>query len=173
MDIPNAISSLQQEFQSTYELSFNIDDINCEIYITTSEDEKIQFVIQVNNYSCKIKPTKVMIYRNFDTIESSLTYLNNIFREDGSIKYSKVVDEIFESDEKLKYEEQVNVAKRTIINNVSECCVCGDINDVLTKCNHNLCRYCFSKMYRLERCCSEHSDYVKRILCPICKREIY
>jgi hypothetical protein len=171
MNISDAILNLQQEFENTCELSFNVDDINCEIYIIP-ENEKIQFLLQVKNYSCKIKNTKTILHKVYDDIESTLIYLHDIFREDGTLKYSKIADEIFENDEKMKTSEQLTISKQMIIKSIDECCVCGDINSVYTKCNHNLCRYCFSKMFQLESCCEEH-EYEKKILCPICKREIF
>jgi hypothetical protein len=173
MDVPNAISSLEEEFNSRCELEFDISyDINCEIYIV-HENEKIQFILQVRNYSCKKNTSKIIVNKIFDSIEDALNYLHNIFREDGSLKYSKIVDQLFESEEEMKYEEKIFVAKQVIVKRESECCVCGDINSVFTKCEHNLCRYCFSKMYQVNKCCDEHSEHDRLILCPICKREIY
>ena len=169
MDIPNAITILQDEFETNAELEFDLYyELICDIYICSHEGE-IHLVLQVKNYNCKIDACTELINETFTTIDQALSYLNSIFDENGSIRYSKITDHIYENTDEQKHFEKLKTAKLCLINKLEECCICNDLNIVLTKCGHNLCRYCFSKMYKLENCCEEHA---KKVLCPLCKNEL-
>jgi hypothetical protein len=176
MDIENSLRILEEEFDKKCEIEFDIDnELQCEVYIIP-ENLMIKMILQVKNYSCKRKMNKVLINKTFKTTEETLTFLHNFFNTDGSIKYSKITDQIYNSDDELIYNNNLEIAKQTLINKVSECCVCNENNNVLTKCGHNLCRFCFSKMYKIEKCCRDNNHCInieKKILCPVCKRDIY
>jgi hypothetical protein len=171
MEINNAISSLSEDFQVNNQLEFNYYyDIICEIFVISQDN--IHFILQVKNYSCKKNPNKIIVQKTFENIEVALKYIHNIFTCEGNLRYSRIVDEIFETEEEMKNGEKIMLAKNTLMNRINECCVCSESNSILTSCGHNLCRYCFSKMYKLEKCCEEH-NCDKEILCPLCKQHIY
>lgn len=174
MDINDAIIILENEFKTNYEIEIDVDnnDLHCEIIILPDNDD-VKLILQVRNYSCKKKMNKHLVNSNFKNIEDTLLYLNKIFNKEGYLIYSKMLDKIFDNEDKLINSNKTEIAKNIIVNNILECCVCNENNNVLTKCGHNLCRYCFSKMYKINECCENRNHNIDKICCPLCKSEIY
>jgi hypothetical protein len=138
----------------------------------------VKLEIFVHNYSinnnsdcteicCKIEET---IYGKGE-IPKVLKYLNTLFRDDGSLRYSKLTDKVYNDEDEMKHFEKIEKAKLAITKQTENfsCCVCKEPNKIFTVCSHNLCRYCFTKIYMSTKCCEDHCSDIP---CPICRGNI-
>jgi len=129
----NEVTTFLDPFQKVYMFSFSVEEY-CE-----------------NSKTILIKKNSLSLQHTFETI-------HKFFLDDGSLRYSTITDNIYETDEEMNIDENIHIAKMFIIKYKPECSVCYNINQVFTKCGHSLCRFCFAKMVRQ----SIH-------LCPICR----
>jgi hypothetical protein len=90
--------------------------------------------------------------------------LHSIFKEDGSIRYSKVEDHCFTTDEEqIKKETLTEVKYFLTKTDIPKCCVCMEPNTVrIDGCFHNLCRLCFNEMCKT----------TSAVSCPLCRETI-
>jgi hypothetical protein len=128
-------------------------------------------IVNVPNYSIATCPEKYSIYdkkefvfeEEFETSEKLFTTLYNFFKKDGTIRYSRITDKIYENDEELIKEEEIEMAKNFLCSRKdTECCLCDTLSNIFTICGHNLCRYCYKNLF-VFNCRKE--CYVK---CPVC-----
>jgi hypothetical protein len=126
--------------------------------------------LATNDYICKFQTynyqitsncgerAQISIY-NIDECEGYelLSRVYKVFKDDGSLRYSRIVDTLFCSDEEMEKEEEYKYALCFFSRKpVENCSVCMEPNMVLTSCNHNLCRYCAKKLG-------------KKFKCPVCR----
>lgn len=102
----------------------------------------------------------VMLSINDNNREDKLIiFLKTIYNLNTDYVYSKIVDKLIIKDERDDIENEI-IAKMFLKHTeINDCSVCTEPNNVLTKCNHNLCRLCFQKIKKLISC----------PLCPICR----
>jgi hypothetical protein len=119
---------------------------------------------------CKYSSVFSSIFEENKIIEC-IKALHNLFNSDGSLTYSKLTDRFYPSSDIsiMKKIEKITKAKIFISKqqDTYTCCICSDLNTVFTQCHHNLCRYCFSKLYNN----TIFSD--NPVLCPICRQKIH
>jgi hypothetical protein len=150
------------------ELNLSVDIINRERFI--------EFKISVYNYSIDQTSDCASFTKNIDEhnfkkgeINKCLEYLYKLFNDDGSLRYSKITDKVYDDKDHMIFVERLETAKLLITKQKDNysCCICKEINKVFTHCGHNLCRYCYTKMNSI--CCEENCS---NILCPICRENI-
>ena len=93
-----------------------------------------------------------------ETIVNILKFLLHDFRK--NYYYSKIIDEIIELENKT-VAEKTRMARLKLVDNknLEACCVCYELNILLTKCNHNVCRKCIIVI------CNKVSNST----CPLCR----
>ena len=154
MNIDRATTILEKQLP----ISLNISNIHIlidavEIPSFYSENE-ITFIL---TYYCDHTITEIY-KKQFPSLKLAFQSLHNSIRNDGSLRYSKITDGIYENDQDMKTAETIQLAKWFLIKYKPECTVCYNVNIVMTTCNHNVCRFCFSKMLK-----------INSYLCPICR----
>jgi hypothetical protein len=176
-EVKSDINVLINELEETNELLIELPELNMRINID-NEDDIIKLNIYTDNYNfhntsdCSPNYTKIeeSFYRKGNLFEC-LNYLNHLFKDDGTIRYSRLTDKVYDTEESLKGSEILEKAKLTITKQkeIFLCSVCKELNRVFTSCGHNLCRYCYLKIYKNTNCCEDHCTHV---LCPICREKI-
>jgi hypothetical protein len=168
---------LINELEDNKTLYFEIPELNLTINIENKSDS-IYLSISTENYSMALLSACTPIYHEIvnskykkGELKMCLQYLSNLFREDGSIKYSKLTDTLFQDDDILDHFNKIEIAKLTITKQKDNftCSVCKDLNKIFTGCGHNLCRYCYIKMFKNNKCCENNCTPV---LCPICRKSL-
>jgi hypothetical protein len=108
--------------------------------------------------------TIILLYHHLpindrDDISSQIeNFVKLIYTLNQHYQYSKVLDRIILKTEKVKQEELYTASRLIKHKPIETCCVCTDLNIVLTKCGHNLCRECFLQMKK-----------VNNVNCPLCR----
>jgi hypothetical protein len=168
---------LINELEDNKELCINLPELNLRINIDNEEDNVI-LQMYTENYNISIISDCSPIYMKIEEsrfkkgmLKDCLNYLNSLFREDGTLRYSKLTDKVYKNEILFTYYEKLEIAKLTITKQKENCIcsVCKEFNTVLTSCQHNLCRYCYVKISKTNTCCE---DNCSPILCPICRESI-
>jgi hypothetical protein len=150
---------------NTYFYKFN-DDLDLDI-ISRIYKQKILTRVLLNQ-------DEVVLSKSFqfdtDTFEEKIKeYINFIYNVKFNYNYSKIRDNLI-LKECFEKEEKLAMAKIFIKHDIIEdCSVCMEKNTVLTRCKHNLCRVCYSKMVKLNP--HINCPLCRKCLCPHCNDE--
>lgn len=107
--------------------------------------------------------------KNFLNIRNVFQFLLYDFRD--KYIYSKITDRI-ESKSRVEYEEKLKYSFTRLCQNkkLETCCVCYEINNVHTCCDHNLCRVCHDKINSIMDEDDPYGFSYKE--CPLCRGKI-
>ena len=149
---------------NTYSYKFNDEMI---VYINTRiYEEKILSRVILNQ---EVLLSRVFQIEGENIFEKIKEYINFIYNLTYNYNYSRILDSLIIKEFQQK-EEKKAIAKIFIKHDTIEnCSVCMEQNTVLTRCGHNLCRICLSKMYMNKRHVS--CPLCRKCLCPACEEE--
>lgn len=156
MNLDTAVEIFTERLDEEH-ISLNIDEFRLtDIVIKKLSDADYNCRIETYNYhtpGCGESNRVVLFYvEDCDPIDL-LHDVYEIFNTDGKLKYSRITDNVYTSDEELKKEEDYKLAEYFFMRKVVEnCSVCMEPNTVKTSCNHNLCRYCAKLLGNKFRC---------------------
>jgi hypothetical protein len=90
--------------------------------------------------------TKTYYFNQDNMLDIFCEYIEFVYNLKKNYTYSKILDTLILNDKFLN--EEKKIISLTFIKHdiIDDCCVCMDKNTVLTKCGHNLCRVCHSKI---------------------------
>lgn len=152
-------------------------DINAKIIMFPSSNVKIlniygDFINYTNTCNDEVFKESSILSKHYHKgkyetsllIEDIIVFFLNFRRK---YTYSKILDEIILKSEIVQKEKMsFFFFKESDPFRETTCCVCADDNLIFTKCNHNLCRICFSSLQ------SENNDEFSR-KCPLCRELLF
>ena len=140
---------------NTYFYKFN-DDFDVDI-ISKIHEQKIFTEVYLNQETVLVKLFKF----DTETLEEKIKeYISFIWNLKFNYIYSKIKDNLV-SKENFEKEEKLAMAKIFIKHStIEDCSVCMEKNTTLTRCGHNLCRVCYSKMNKGK----------SHVSCPLCRQ---
>ena len=132
-------------------------DIELDIY-TKIYEKKIVSTINLHTEELLTKVFSV----SKDTFEDKIKeYIKFIYNLKYNYVYSRIIDSLLPIDY-INKEEKKALARMFIKHDtIDDCCVCMEKNTVLTRCNHNLCRFCSFTITKNAK--NKHAP------CPICR----
>ena len=150
---------------------FKFYDLNLSLTIIHSDIVVILFFIYDYSEDLSITDSsKTLIFRQEFKNYNSKEITKFLFEFRKKYRYSKILDTI-EKKEFIEIKEKENIAITRFFEEkeIDECCVCYEKNNVLTSCNHNLCRYCFENL----NCNIDYDEMIKLKECPCCRKDIF
>jgi hypothetical protein len=150
---------------NTYSYKFNNDEIIVDIH-TRIYEEKILSRVILNQ---EVLLSKAFQIENGNVIKKIDEYIHYIYNLTYNYNYSRILDSLVIKELQEK-EEKKAMAKIFIKHDTIEnCCACMEQNTVLTRCGHNLCRICLSKMYKNKK--HVNCPLCRKCLCPACEED--
>ena len=171
-DEEKLFSFMTSSFEEKKELILPLKELCGIINISVLVNDSATVVIQTDNYNsknCSYRETSIILeeFQEIANFKNILKFVHSLFNDDGTIKYSRITDKVYDNNEEKENDEKLEIAIMFLLKNPNTTCsVCNEVNSVHTKCKHNLCRYCYTKMYNDTFCCFRHCI---PILCPICR----
>ena len=148
---------------NTYSYKFN--DIIVDIFSIIYEEKIIIRIILEQ----EVLLTKVIQMDSKNVIEKIKEYIYYLYNLSSNYTYSRILDSLVLKELQEKEEKKV-IAKMFIKHDkVEDCCVCMELNTIITKCGHNLCRPCLSKMYKNNK--HVNCPLCRKCLCPSCQED--
>ena len=158
-----------------------IDDIPVSVTFTYEGNNKeIHYLACVIELSPKINYTMAeLIVRNFNDEFPLEKGIQLIFEKIEKLKYNKISGLFYDysKNDGNSGEENIMVTLFSILKNyenvcssISECCVCLEITDTRTSCDHNVCISCYSKLDVSNKKWSQYDGtdlFYKK--CPLCR----
>ena len=146
-------------FLTIFENSITVDiaNNNYSLSCATNYDDTFKevFCFSVCLIDAKSKPIK-----DENLVEKTISVvLTKIYNIKKDFKYSKIIDYLIPVE---NFDEREDLCKAlnffTNKNDITECCVCSELNVVQTVCKHSLCRECYNKLEKLN--------------CPMCRNDL-
>jgi len=150
---------------------FTFHGLNLSVNIINSDITVILFFTYDYSIDLSIsESSRNLIFRQEFKNYNSKEITKFLFDFRKKYKYSKILDMI-EKKELIEIKEKENIVTTRFFEEkeIDECCVCYEKNNVLTSCEHNLCRTCFEKL----TCNIDYDDMIKLKECPYCRKDIF
>jgi len=183
IDDEQVIKLLSEDYKNNKDQIFTIEDydfnglnINIDIYKHPNWDTFI-LKLYIVDYLSKQNNFGLMFLNSlenkteFKNIEDVISFLLLYFR--NNYIYSKILDEIHCKDS-IKNKENLKLSYFKLSKNKEAfdiCCVCLESNYVKTKCDHNVCRPCYTNL-KILNIKDEYYDDIECKICPLCRGSI-